>query len=169
MSDALAGAVARVWPDGASEYEALGGGITNHNVKVTRPDGVFVLRIAGQQTDVLGIDRDVERAATEAAAAVGVGPEVVAFVEPEGWLVTRFIEGEIPSLETLREPAQLDRVGAAVRAVHDGPPIPGRFDALGVVEAYRDDRARPRRRRSRAAFGGRACGRRADRRARGAA
>ena len=97
MSDALAEAVARVWPDGASAFEALGGGITNHNVKVTRPDGVFVLRIAGRETDVLGIDRHVERAATEAAAAAGVGPEVVAFVEPEGWLVTRFIEGAIPA------------------------------------------------------------------------
>jgi thiamine kinase-like enzyme len=138
VSDALAAAVARVWPDGASSFEALGGGITNHNVKVTRPDGVFVLRIAGRETDVLGIDRHVERAATEAAGAAGVGPEVVAFVEPEGWLVTRFIEGAIPAPESLREPAQLDRVGVAVRAVHDGPAIPGRFDALAVVEAYRD-------------------------------
>ena len=125
-------------PDGALAFEALGGGITNHNVKVTRPDGVFVLRIAGRETDVLGIDRRVERAATEAAAAAGVGPEVVAFVEPEGWLVTRFIEGAAPPLGSLREPAQLHRVGAAVRAVHDGPAIPGRFDALAVVEVYRD-------------------------------
>ena len=33
---------------------------------------------------MLGIDRQVERAATAAAAAAGVGPEVVAFLEPEG-------------------------------------------------------------------------------------
>ena len=55
--DRLAEAVLRVWPDGASRWEVLGGGITNHNVKVTRPDGVYVLRIAGQDTDLLGIDR----------------------------------------------------------------------------------------------------------------
>jgi len=91
MSDALAEAVARVWPDGRSTWEALGGGITNHNVKVTRPDGVVVLRVAGKDTDLLGIDRTVELAATRAAAEVGVGPEVVDFVEPEGWLVTRFV------------------------------------------------------------------------------
>ena len=138
MSDALAAAVARVWPDGRSTWEALGGGITNHNLKVTRPDGVVVLRVAGKDTDLLGIDRMVELAATRAAAEAGVGPEVVDFVEPEGWLVTRFVGGAIPPPETLREPEQLRRVAQALRAFHQGPPLPGRFDALEVVEAYRD-------------------------------
>ena len=138
MNDSLAAAVERVWPDGDSEWEVLGGGITNHNVKVTRPDGVFVLRVAGRQTGLLGIDRSVEHAATRAAAAVGVGPRVERFVEPEGWLVTEFIEGAIPPVERLREPAQLERVATSIRAFHDGPAIPGRFEALEVVEAYRD-------------------------------
>jgi len=138
VSDPLAAAVARVWPDGASEWEVLGGGITNHNLKVTRPEGVFVLRVAGRQTELLGIDRSVEHAATRAAAAVGVGPRVARFVEPEGWLVTEFIEGAIPTVERLREPAQLERVATSIRAFHDRPAIPGRFEALEVVEAYRD-------------------------------
>jgi len=112
MSEALAEAVARVWPDGRSTWEVLGGGITNHNVKVTRPNGVVVLRVAGKDTDLLGINRTVELAATRAAAEVGVGPEVVDFVEPEGWLVTRFVEGSNPPPETLREPEQLRRVSA---------------------------------------------------------
>ena len=110
----LAAAVARVWPDGVDAWEPLGGGITNHNVKVVSGDDVLVLRVAGRDTDLLGIDRATERAATEAAAALGVGPEVVAFVEPEGWLVTRFIEGRIPPPEELREPggARAGRGGA---------------------------------------------------------
>jgi thiamine kinase-like enzyme len=138
VSDALAAAVERVWPDGSSQWEILGGGITNHNVKVTRSDGVYILRVAGRDTDLLGIDRTVELAATRAAADLGIGAEVVDFVEPEGWLVTRFVEGAIPPPEHLREPAQLRRVADALRALHDGPPIPGRFQALEVVEAYRD-------------------------------
>ena len=138
MSDALAAAVERVWPDGGSQWEVLGGGITNHNVKVTRPGGVFVLRVAGRDTDLLGIDRTVELAATRAADELGIGPEVVDFVEPEGWLVTRFVDGAIPPPERLREPAQLRRVADAVHAFHRGRSIPGRFDALEVVEAYRD-------------------------------
>jgi thiamine kinase-like enzyme len=138
VSDHLEEAVARVWPDGRSEWEVLGGGITNHNVKVVRPDGVFVLRVAGKDTGLLGIDRSVEHEATLAAAKVGVGPEVVRFVEPEGWLVTGFIDGAIPPPERLREPKQLARVAAALRAFHGGHPIPGRFETLEVVEAYRD-------------------------------
>ena len=129
--------VRRVWPDGRSAFEILGGGITNHNLKVSRSDGTFVLRIAGKDTDLLGIDRTVEREATRAAAAVGVAPEVVDFVEPEGWLVTRFVEGEIPPLERMREPATLRRVAATLRAVHSGPPLRGRFNAFRVVEDYR--------------------------------
>ena len=41
MNDVLAAAVRRAWPDGDSEWEVLGGGITNHNVKVVRPDGIL--------------------------------------------------------------------------------------------------------------------------------
>jgi thiamine kinase-like enzyme len=129
-------AVARVWPGRQAEIEVLGGGITNHNIKVTLGDDVYVLRIAGRDTELLGIDRGVEHEATRAAASVGVGPEVIAFVEPEGWLVTRFIDGAIPPPERMRDAEMLARVAAALRAVHDGPTIRGSFDAFRVVEAY---------------------------------
>jgi thiamine kinase-like enzyme len=129
--------VERVWPGRDARFEILGGGITNHNLKVDVGGERFVLRVAGKGTNLLGIDRVVELAATEAAAALGIGPEVVQFVEPEGWLVTRFIEGEIPSPERMREPETLHRVAAALRAFHDGPEIPGTFDSFRVVEIYR--------------------------------
>src|SRR4249919_1015416 len=94
-------AVERVWPCKNARVEVLGGGITNHNLKVEVDGEVFVLRVVGKDTNLLGIDRTVELAATEAAAAVGIGPEVVEFVEPEGWLVTRFVEGASPPLERM--------------------------------------------------------------------
>ena len=97
-----------------------------------------MLRVAGKDTGLLGIDRTVELAATEAAAALGIGPEVVAFVEPEGWLVTRFVAGAIPPLERMREPVMLARIAGALRAFHDGPAIPGTFDSFRVVETYRE-------------------------------
>ena len=133
----FAAEVERVWPGREARFEVLGGGITNHNLKVEVDGECFVLRVAGKDTNLLGIDRTVELAATEAAAALGIGPEVVAFVEPEGWLVTRFVESATPSLERMREPATLERVAAALRALHDGPEIPGVFDSFRVVETYR--------------------------------
>ena len=136
MTD-VAAAVERVWPGRGARVEVLGGGITNHNLKVVVDGESFVLRIAGKGTGLLGIDRLVELAATQAAAALGLGPEVVAFVEPEGWLVTRFVEGAIPRPERMREPGTLKRVARALRAFHAGHGIPGSFDSFRVVERYR--------------------------------
>ena len=134
----VAATVDRLWPGRAARLDVLGGGITNHNVKVDLGDGeVYVLRIAGQSTDVLGIDRSVEHEASLAAAAVGVGPEVVSFLEPEGWLVTRFIEGTVVDEARMREIDSIRRVAAALRAVHAGPPLRRRFDSFRVVEDYR--------------------------------
>ena len=132
----LHAAVERVWPGRGARFEVLGGGITNHNAKVEVDGETYVLRVAGKDTNLLGIDRHVELDATRAAAALGVGPEVVAFVEPEGWLVTRFIPGETPPLERMREPDMLGRVASAVRAFHEGPAISGTFDSFRVVETY---------------------------------
>jgi thiamine kinase-like enzyme len=121
--------VERVWPGGVDSVSPLGGGITNHNFKVLVGGEAFVLRIGGNDTELLGIDREVEHTASVAAAALGIGPEVVAFVEPEGYLVTRFIEGEVARVS-------IDEAATSLRRFHDGLPIAGRFDSFRVVEAY---------------------------------
>jgi thiamine kinase-like enzyme len=117
----------------------LSGGITNRNFLVT-VGGVhdrYVIRLAGNDTHLLGISREVEHAATVAAAGVGVGPEVTAFIRPEGYLVTRFIEGSPVSFEEVRQRDTLARIADSLRRIHDGPPIPGLFVPLRIVEAYR--------------------------------
>jgi thiamine kinase-like enzyme len=96
-----------------------------------------VIRLAGNDTHLLGISREVEHAATVAAAGVGVGPEVVAFIRPEGYLVTRFIEGRPLPMDEARLAATLVRVADALRRIHDGPAIPGLFVPHRIVEAYR--------------------------------
>jgi thiamine kinase-like enzyme len=125
---------ARVWPGREVDVEPLGGGITNYNFKVSLGGEAYVVRIGGDRTELLGIDRHAEEAAARAAAAVGVGPEVVAFVD--GSLVTRFVEGT--AVDDMGEPATLREVAALLRRVHEGPAFPARFDAFRVVEAYRD-------------------------------
>jgi thiamine kinase-like enzyme len=118
---------------------ALSGGITNRNYLVTvagSPDR-FVIRLAGNDTHLLGISREVELAATTAAAGAGVGPEVVAFIRPEGYLVTRFIDGSPLPEADARRPENLARVADALRRFHDGPAIPGLFIPLRIVEVYR--------------------------------
>src|SRR3954462_13202643 len=118
---------------------ALSGGITNRNflVQVAGRRDRYVIRLAGNDTHLLGISREVEHAATVAAAGVGVGPEVTAFIRPEGYLVTRFIEGSPVPDEVVHRPETLQRVGESLRRIHDGPAIPGLFVPFRIVEAYR--------------------------------
>ena len=117
----------------------LSGGITNRNflVSATGTAERWVVRLAGNDTHLLGISREVELAATVAAAGVGVGPEVTAFIRPEGYLVTRFIEGIGVSDEAVHRPDTIRRVADSIRRVHDGAAIPGLFIPLRIVEAYR--------------------------------
>ena len=118
---------------------SLSGGITNRNFRVDvegRPER-YVVRVGGDDTHLLGISREVEHAATVAAADAGVGPDVVAFIQPEGYLVTRFIEGSpLADLDVHRD-GRIARVAAAVRRFHDGPAIPGLFVPLRICDAYR--------------------------------
>jgi thiamine kinase-like enzyme len=125
----------------------LSGGITNRNFLVTATAGVgasaaemparYVLRLAGNDTHLLGISREVEHAATLAAAGVGVGPEVVAFIRPEGYLLTRFIEGRPITPAEMRTPDGLRALGETLRRIHDAPPIPGLFIPYRIVDVYR--------------------------------
>ena len=122
--------VERLWPGRQARVEPLGGGITNRNFKVSVGGEAFVLRIGGKDTELLGIDRAAEHAASRVAAELGLAPEVVAFVEPEGYLVTRYVDGEVGRVD-------VERVGALLRRLHRGPALASRFDCFRVVEVYR--------------------------------
>jgi len=141
LRDELVGAMQRV-PELAGReltLRPLSGGITNRNfvVEAAGTTDRWVIRLAGNDTHLLGISREVEHAATVAAAGIGVGPEVTAFIRPEGYLVTRFIVGSAVSDEAVHRPETLRRVADSLRRIHDGPAIPGLFVPFRIVEAYR--------------------------------
>ena len=128
--------VERVWPGRAAAIEVLGGGITNRNFKIDVAGGEYVLRIGGHDTELLGIDRDAEHAANRLAAELGIAPEVITFVEPEGYLVTRFVRGAPVSAERMRDREMIHNVVRTLRRVHNSGSIAARFDPFRVVEAY---------------------------------
>jgi thiamine kinase-like enzyme len=130
----------------AGEPTVLGGGITNHNFRARFGDVDAVLRIAGRQTDLLGIDRAAEHFATQAAANLGIAPAVLAFLPEHECLVTAFVDAVPIANQALREPPALPEVARALRAFHDhAPALPGRFDVPAIARAYlalaRDRRA----------------------------
>jgi thiamine kinase-like enzyme len=118
-----------------STPEPVAGGITNRNWRVRFAGRDCVVRLPGKDTRLLGIDREAERAATAAAAAVGIGPEVVAFEPRVGCLVTAWIPGRVVTAEELRGPL-LPMVAATLRELHAGPLLPGVFSPFRRTEAY---------------------------------
>ena len=114
----------------------LSGGITNRNYKVVADGEAYVLRMGGNETRHLGIDRKVEYGCTLAASRVGVAPEPVAFLEPEGYLVTRFISGPGIPADQIGTEANIRRVVASLKRYHALDHFPGSFSPFRVAEAY---------------------------------
>jgi thiamine kinase-like enzyme len=124
------------WAGRTRTIEPLGGGITNRNFRVTVDGEVYVLRIPAESGGLLGIDRQIEHEASELAADAGVGPQVVAFLEPEGALVTRFIEGQPVSETAVHQPAVIERIAESLRRVHRAGTIRATFSPFRIGETY---------------------------------
>ena len=133
--------IARIpmWRDASDvQISLLRGGITNLNYRVDVGNESFVLRISGDKTELLGINREYECRTQQLAAEAEIAPEVVYFLMPEGYLVTRFIKGRAVPPEELRQPENLQRLAKILRRVHALPEIPGVFDSFQVVRDYAD-------------------------------
>jgi thiamine kinase-like enzyme len=116
--------------------EELTGGLTNQNLKVATPDGVFVVRLGRSDIALLGIDRDAESQNTRAAEASGAGAPVVDYRADLGLLVIRHLGGRSLVDEDLRVPGMLPRVAAAMRLLHHGPRFVGDFDMFVRQSTY---------------------------------
>lgn len=116
--------------------EELSGGLTNRNLKVTTPDGVFVARCSDVNAQALAIDRAAEFHNTTAAAAAGVGAPVHDHRPDLGVLVVGFLEGRTLSPENLAEPGMLERVARGCRQLHAGPRFLGEFNMFERQAGY---------------------------------
>jgi thiamine kinase-like enzyme len=111
----------------------LTGGITNRNFRVRLGETEYVIRRPGKDTDLLGIDRESERLATDGAAALGIAPAVAARVED--CLVTRFIACSAVSAQQLA--ARVEEIARALRAFHDSQVrLPTSFRIPDLLDNY---------------------------------
>jgi thiamine kinase-like enzyme len=111
----------------------LSGGITNRNYRLRFGSRDCVLRLPGQDTELLGIDRASERLAAERAASLGIGPELL---HADGdCVVTAFVPGTAVDPERLlADPSQ---VAGALRAFHDsGLALPAHFWIPDLLRVY---------------------------------
>ncbi len=111
----------------------LDGGITNRNYRARFGKRDYVVRLPGKDTALLGISRTAERIANEAAARIGIAPEVAA--ADEWCLVTRYVACSPIDGAGLR--ASSGALASALRAYHDsGTILPVRFWVPTLLDEY---------------------------------
>jgi thiamine kinase-like enzyme len=137
MTLSLAEAIARVpaWVGKETRATPLSGGITNQNYRMEVEGESFVLRISGDATDLLGVNRAAEHIASRAASQLGIAPEVVYIIQPEGYLVTRYITCcQLPPEEIVK-PANIRRIAEAFKQFHQlSLSLPTTFSPFRRVE-----------------------------------
>ena len=114
----------------------LEGGITNRNFRVKHGDETFFVRV-GEDIPVHGVYRFNELAASRAAHAAGLSPEVV-HAEP-GALVLRFIEGQTLNAAEVRNPKRLLTLVDLLKTCHHEMPkhLPGTALTFWVFQVIR--------------------------------
>ena len=116
--------------------EPVASGLTNRNWKVVVDDGAYFVRIPGESTELLAVDRRNERYNTRAAAMAGVGPPVVHELPEWDVFVLEWVEARTMSIETLAAPGIPTRVAASLRRLHAGPRFRDDFDMFRLADRY---------------------------------
>jgi thiamine kinase-like enzyme len=118
--------------------QPLLGGITNANYFVDLGDEQVVVRIPGENTVLLGIDRRHETAANSLASSIGIAPEVLARSEIEGWMVTRFLPGRSLTAEELAREPMLGELATTLRRLHGAGTIEMDFNPFSIIRNYHE-------------------------------
>ena len=118
--------------------EPVKGGITNLNFRVEHGNEMFFVRL-GEDIPEHGVYRFNELAASRAAFACGISPEVVH--AESGAMVLRFIEGKTLVEQDLRDFSNLEKVLSLLKKCHRGMPqhLPGStliFWVFQVIRGY---------------------------------
>ncbi|HXM72037.1 MAG TPA: phosphotransferase [Candidatus Dormibacteraeota bacterium] len=131
-------AVARVslWKGQQPNVSQLSGGLTNENYLVETGGQKFVMRIPGQSTELLSIDRANEVHNTKAAATTGIGPRVLEHVPDLDVLVLEFIKGSTMAAATLQSEEMPVRMAASFRRLHASPRFLNDFNMFRLIESY---------------------------------
>lgn len=137
MSRTIDEVVSGLWPGVAVAIAPLEGGITNRNYRVDVGEERYVVRLVGERTDLLGIDRETELEACRAAADLNVGPELVHADVDGGVVVTRYVEGAAIAPSEVGVEPTVGEIASALRRVHGARRVAAVFDPFRLVPEYR--------------------------------
>lgn len=124
-------------PPAAIRVEALTGGTVNRSFVVETPAGRYFLRLHEDAGLSLGADHAREAQLQAAAAAAGLAPPLVYADPAHRFAISGFLAGRVWTPADFADPAQLARLGATLRRVHEVlPPIAAPFDLPSLLEGF---------------------------------
>jgi thiamine kinase-like enzyme len=125
-----------IWRGQDVAISPLSGGLTNENFLVVTGDARHVMRIPGQSTELLSIDRANEVHNTRAAATTGIGPQVLEVIPELDVMVLEFIDGPTMSARTLQSAEMAQRMAESFRRLHSAPRFLQDFNMFRLIETY---------------------------------
>ena len=114
----------------------LSGGLTNENYLVEAEGELYVMRVPGQSTELLSIDRANEVYNTKAAAETGIGPRVLEHLPDLDVMVLEFIPGATMTTETLQSVHMARRMARSFKQLHSARPFKQDFNMFRLLEYY---------------------------------
>ena len=124
------------WHGKNISIQPLSGGLTNTNYKVEVNGVPYFVRVPGESTELLAVDRDNEYHNTKAAAEAGVGPKVLYYLPEYCVMVLEFLNGKTMSKESLSAPGMPTRMVQAIKQLHSGPRFLTDFNMFRLTEYY---------------------------------
>ena len=96
----------------------------------------YFIRVPGESTELLAIDRNNEVHNTKAAAEAGVAPRVLYHLPEYNVMVLKFLDGQTMSREALNQPGMPTRMAQAIKRLHAGPRFYSDFNMFRLTEYY---------------------------------
>jgi thiamine kinase-like enzyme len=124
------------WKGKKIDIQPLSGGLTNSNFKVTVDGTPYFIRVPGESTELLAINRDNEYHSSKAAAEAGVGPQVLHHLPEYNVMVLKFLDGKTMSKDALNAAGMPTRMAQAIRKLHAGPRFLLDFNMFRLTEYY---------------------------------
>lgn len=124
------------WQGRRVQVDRLSGGLTNTNYRVNIDDVPFFVRIPGESTELLAVDRKNEHFNAQAAAESGVGPRILYFLPEFDVMVLEFLKGETMSNTELARDGMQARIAQAIKRLHSGKRFLTDFNMFRLTEYY---------------------------------
>jgi thiamine kinase-like enzyme len=124
------------WAGKEVSITALSGGLTNTNYKVEVDGTPFFVRVPGEDTELLAIDRNNEYYNTKAAGEAGVASKIVYHLPRQNVMVIEFLDGKTMSKDSLNAPGMPTRMAHAIKKLNQGPRFLLDFNMFRLTEYY---------------------------------